>query len=118
MLYLLTKAAVSGLIVVIVSEVTKRSPGLGALIVSLPVISILSFFWLWWDTGDNEQIAALSGATFWLILPTLPMFLVFPLLLRQGLHFWPSLGACMALTSGLYLITLWVFAKFGVRLLG
>jgi hypothetical protein len=72
---LITKALISGVIVVAASEAAKRSPTYGALLVSLPLISILAMIWLWRDTGDNERIVALSEGTFWLVLPTLPMFL-------------------------------------------
>ena len=76
MLYLAAKALLSGLVIAIVSELAKKTPALGALILSLPLVSILAFIWLWRETADNEGIAALSQSTFWFILPTLPMFLV------------------------------------------
>jgi hypothetical protein len=84
MLYLAMKAALSGIIIAIVSEVAARRPGLGALILSLPLVSILAIIWLWRDTGDVARIATLAEGTFWLVLPTLPMFLLFPALLRGG----------------------------------
>lgn len=116
MLYLAVKAAVSGVIIAIVSEVARRQPALGALIVSLPLVSILGILWLWHDTGDAERIAAHAQATFWYVLPTLPMFLLVPLLLRAGVNFWPSLAAGCALTIALYLITVWALARFGISL--
>lgn len=116
MLYAILKALLSGVIVMAVSEIAKRSPAFGALVVSLPLVSILAILWLWNDTGDTERIAAHAEATFWYVLPSLPMFLVLPLLLRQGAGFWPSLGAAVALTFVLYLLTVWIAARFGVRL--
>ena len=113
MLYALTKALLSGVIVAAASEVAKRSPTYGALIVSLPLISILTMIWLWRDTGDNERIAALSEGTFWLVLPTLPMFLVLPALLRNGLSFPLSIALACVLTGGLYFMTAWVLSKSG-----
>jgi hypothetical protein len=99
-----------------VSEVAKRNPTLGAVILSLPLISILAFTWLWLDTRDKEGIAALAQSTFWFVLPTLPMFLVLPALLRGGVGFWPSLGLSCLLTVALYLATAWTLARFGVSL--
>jgi hypothetical protein len=116
MLYLTLKAALSGIIVAAASETARRAPTLGALILSLPLISLLAFVWLWRDTGDHARIAALSESTFWYVLPTLPMFLVLPALLRHGVGFWLALVACCALTFALYLLTVWVLAKFGVAL--
>lgn len=96
MLYLIVKAALSGVIVAAVSEIAKRSPGFGALVASLPLVSILAMIWLWRDTGDAERIAALAQSTFWLVLPSLPLFLVLPLLLRHGLTFWRPDGVVSA----------------------
>ncbi len=116
MLYLTIKAALSGIIIAIVSEVARRSPTLGALIVSLPLVSILGILWLWHDTTDVERIAAHAQSTFWYVLPTLPMFLVMPAMLRHGINFWTTLAACCVLTFLLYLAMIWALGKFGVSL--
>ena len=116
MTYLILKAVLSGLIVMVVSEVARRSPGLGALIASLPLVSLLAMIWLWRDTGDPARIAAHAEATFWLVLPTLPMFLVLPFLLRRGWEFWPSLLSVAALTMGLYAGTMWLLPRLGIRI--
>ncbi len=116
MLYLAVKAALSGVIIAVVSEVARRQPALGALIVSLPLVSILGILWLWHDTGDAERIAAHAQATFWYVLPTLPMFLLVPALLRGGMNFWAALGAGCALTIVLYLVMIWILARFGIAL--
>ena len=116
MFYLIVKALLSGVIVMAASEVAKRSPTYGALLVSLPLISILAMIWLWRDTGDNERIAALSEGTFWLVLPTLPMFLVLPALLRNGFEFWTALVASCALTVALYLLTVWLLPRLGINI--
>lgn len=102
MTYFIIKAAISGVIVALVSDIARRSPGLGALVASLPLISILGMMWLWRDTSDAERIAAHAQATFWLVLPSLPMFLLVPWLLRMGLGFWPALGLGCLLTILLY----------------
>lgn len=113
---LVLKALVSGVIVAIVSEIAKRSPALGALIVSLPLVSILSIIWLWNETGDRVRIADHAEATFWYVLPSLPMFLVFPALLRSGMSFWLALALGAALTAALYLTMVWILGRFGVSL--
>lgn len=116
MLYFIIKAAVSGVIIAVVSDVAKRNPGFGALIVSLPLISILGILWIWNDTRDPERIASHAYATFWYVLPTMPMFLAFPAMLRAGVQFWPALGLSCALTVALYLVMLWILARFGIAL--
>lgn len=102
MLYLLIKAAISGVIVALVSEIAKRYPGLGGLLASLPLISILGMIWLWRDTRDPARLADHATATFWFVLPSLPMFLLVPALLKRGVGFWPALAAGCALTIALY----------------
>ncbi|MBU1212178.1 MAG: DUF3147 family protein [Alphaproteobacteria bacterium] len=116
MLYLAAKAILSGIIIAIVSEVAKRSPGLGALIASLPLVSILAMIWLWRDTSDTTRIANHAEATFWLVLPTMPMFLVLPWLLRQGTGFWLALGVSCLMTVALYLLTLWLLPRLGISI--
>ena len=116
MLYLVVKAAASGVIIAIVSEVAKRNPGFGALIASLPLISVLGMIWLWRDKPDVANMAAHVEATFWFVLPSLPMFLLIPLLLRNGASFWLSLLLGCALTVALYLGMSWLGPRFGLRL--
>jgi hypothetical protein len=115
MLYFTIKCLLSGLIIAVVSEVARRSPTLGALIVSLPLVSLLGILWLWRDTKDIERIAAHAESTFWYVLPSLPMFLVLPAMLRAGAG-WPSLGASCPLTVALYLATAGTLARFGISL--
>jgi hypothetical protein len=114
MLYLAIKAALSGIIIAIVSEVARRSPGTGALIASLPLISVLGMIWLWRDTQDVARMAEHSAATFWYVLPSLPMFLVIPLLLKRGVGFWPALAAGCVMTMALYAAMVWALPRFGL----
>ncbi|PCJ95105.1 MAG: hypothetical protein COA45_12600 [Zetaproteobacteria bacterium] len=114
MLFAFIKAAISGVIIALISEIAKRSPALGALIASLPIISVLAMIWLWNETHDSERIAAHSENTFWLVLPSLPMFLILPALLRSGVHFYVALGLSCLITIILYLIMISVLKKFGL----
>lgn len=86
------KVALTALVVVAVSEVGKRSTIAGAVLASLPLTSLLAFFWLYSETGDVQKVAALSHGIFWLVLASLPFFLVLPSLLKSGWGFWPSMG--------------------------
>ena len=116
MLYLLAKAALSGILIAAASEVARRFPGWGALIVSLPVVSLLTMVWLWRDTHDPVRMATHAEATFWFVLPSLPMFLLIPAMLRQGVSFWLALAIGCALTASLYLAMTWIGPRFGLRL--
>ena len=112
----LTRALLSGLIVAAVAYLAKRSPAMGGLVASIPLVSTLGMIWLWRDTGDRALVADYVGSTFWYFLPSMPMFLIIPALLRNGIGFWVALAAGCAVTIILYLITISIAAKFGIRL--
>ena len=116
MLYFILKAAISGLIIAAISTVSRRYPGFGALIASLPLISVLGMIWLWRDRPDAANMADHAQATFWFVLPSLPMFLVIPALLRAGISFWVALIAGCLLTVALYSLMIWLAPRFGLRL--
>jgi hypothetical protein len=116
MLYLALKALISGVIVAAISEVAKRYPGFGGLIASLPLVSVMGMVWLWRDKPDVANMAAHSEGTFWFVLPSLPMFLLIPALLRRGAPFGVALAAGCALTVTLYLIMIWIGPRFGLKL--
>jgi hypothetical protein len=114
MLYALIKALLSGAIVATASEAAKRNAALGAMFASLPLVSVLGMIWLWRDTHDSERLAAHASATFWYVLPSLPMFLAMPWLWRHGIGFWPGLVAGCALTVALYIATAALLSRFGI----
>ncbi len=116
MIYLVVKAAISGVIVAAVSEIAKRYPGWGGLIASLPLVSVLGMMWLWRDTHDPDRMMAHVTGTFWFVLPSLPMFLVIPALMRSAVGFWVALAAGCVLTMALYALMVWLAPKAGVRL--
>jgi hypothetical protein len=115
MLYLLIKAVISGLLIALISEVARRSPGWGGLLASLPLTSLIAMLWLWRDTGDQQRVADLSLGAFWFVLPSLPLFLIIPLLLRAGWAFWPALLTACAVTLALYAAMFALSARLGMR---
>ncbi|WP_313801915.1 DUF3147 family protein [Sphingobium sp.] len=110
------RALISGIIIAIVSVVSRRYPGLGALIASLPLISVMGMIWLWNDRPDAENMARHAEATFYYVIPSLPMFLLIPMLLRRGVSFAPALIAGCVATILLYLLTVAIAARMGIRL--
>jgi len=122
MLTFLKLALSAGLIYLVNEIVVVRSrPLLGSLIASLPLVSILTFVWIWAGLrGDpetqTEKLAAHSTGVFWFVLPSLPMFLALPWLLRRGLGFWPTLGLCCLLTMVCYAAMAMVLKRFGMTL--
>jgi hypothetical protein len=116
MLYLGLKALISGILIAAASTIAKRYPGFGALIASLPLVSVLGMIWLWSEKPDADNMAAHAGATFWYVLPSLPMFLLIPALLRHGISFWLALLAGCVLTILLYALMTWLAPRFGLQL--
>jgi hypothetical protein len=114
MWYIAIKALVSGMLVAAVSEVARRWPGAGGLIASLPLVSVLGMIWLWRDRPDAVNMAAHSSATFWYVLPSLPMFLLIPHLLGRGWNFSLALLAGCLLTMTLYALMIWVGPRLGL----
>ncbi len=112
MFALIAKALVAGAMIVAIAEIGKRLPATAALVASLPLVSILGMILLWHERPDAENMAVHAGATFWYVLPSLPMFLIIPVLLRAGVPFWLSLAVGCAVTVALYSL----MATFGPRL--
>ena len=97
-MYYVLKIAVTTLLIVAISEVAKRSSLIGAILASVPLVSVLAMFWLYVDTKDIEKVSALSTSVFWLVLPSLVLFVLLPLLLKFGWGFYLSLSASIAAT--------------------
>ena len=116
MQWLITKYLVTAAIVVVVSEAAKRSDKLGGFIAALPLVTVLTLIWLHVERQPEIKVANHAWYTFWYVLPTLPMFLLMPAMLRHGIGFWPTLTACCALTFILYLCMIRVLEEFGMTL--
>ncbi|MES2369382.1 MAG: DUF3147 family protein [Pseudomonadota bacterium] len=110
------KIGLSALILVAVAEVAKRSTFWAAALASLPLTSLLAFVWLYLDTGDVQKVATLAGGIFWLVLPSLLLFVLLPILLRLGWGFWLSLAVSSAATALAYVGMIRLLSLFGVRL--
>lgn len=102
MIYLMTKFAVTALIVVLVSELAKRSTLAGAILASIPTVSVLAMIWIYVETRDTDRLASFSTDIVWLVLPSLALFAVLPPMLRSGVGFWWSLAAGIAATALAY----------------
>ncbi len=109
--YLLTAG-----VVVLISEVAKRSDRLGGLIAALPLVTVLALIWLYVENQSSEKISNHAYYTFWYVLPTLPMFLIFPYLLKK-FGFWITLSLSMIITLIIFYIFAKVMKSFGVDLL-
>jgi hypothetical protein len=114
--YYVLKVMISAVMIVAISEIAKRSPGFAALVAALPLTSLLAFVWLHMEGSSPRQIADLSSQIFWLVLPSLLLFLLLPCLIKLGWGFWASLGTSMAATALGYLAMLPLLRRMGIGL--
>lgn len=116
MFYYALKVAISAVVIVSITEIARRSTGFAALIAALPLTSLLAFIWLHLDGMESARIADLSDQIFWLVLPSLLLFVLLPLLIRLGYGFWLSLMLSMTATIICYFALIPLLRKFGVQL--
>ncbi len=114
MIYYAIKIILTATVIVIITEVAKRNSAVAAVIASLPLTSLLAFVWMRYESVSNSQIADLSIQIFWLVIPSLALFVIFWWLLRSNFEFWVSLALSCGGTSLLYLFMLVVLRRFGL----
>ena len=117
MTFIISKYLITAFIIVFVSEIAKRSDKMGALISSLPLVTILVMIWLYIENQSIEKIANHAYYTFWYVIPTLPMFLVIPYLLSRGYSFSIALAISIIITFFCFIITTYFAKYFGVNLI-
>ena len=117
MTLLIVKYAVTAFVIVLVSEVAKRSDRAGALIASLPLVTVMVMIWLHIEKQPEAKIADHAAYTFWYVLPTMPMFLLMPWMMRKGFGFWPALGAGCVLTIVCFALAAVLLKRFGIELM-
>lgn len=116
MTYYIVKVVLSAVLIVAISEIAKRSSFLGGLIASLPIVSLLAFVWLYVDTKSIDKVAALSTSIFWLVLPSLSLFIALPLLLKRTENFYVSLGASIAIMLACYVVMVVALKRLSIEL--
>jgi len=114
--YYLVKIAVTTVLIVVISEIAKRSSFVGALLASIPLISVLAMFWLYIDTKDVSKVSALTSSIFWLVLPSLALFVTLPVLLKQGINFYISISISVMVTIGCYWLMMTILNHYGIKL--
>jgi hypothetical protein len=114
--YYIIKIALTAVLVVLISEISKRSSFIGAVLASVPLTSVLAMLWLYLDTGDVAKVSALAGSVFWLVLPSLALFVALPILLAQGVNFYLSLAVSIGITAICYWAMVIVLRYYGVEL--
>ena len=114
--FVIIKYIVTAAVVVIVSEFAKANDKLGSLIAALPLVTVLALIWLYVEKQSVSKIANHAFYTFWYVIPTLPMFLLFPYLLPKW-GFWPTLIGCIFFTLVVFYVYAIALKQFGINLL-
>ena len=104
------------ILIVAISEIARRSSLIGAILASVPLVSVLAMIWLYIDTKDVNKVSALASSVFWLVLPSLALFLVLPLLLKHGMNFYLSLGISVAITVVCYFVMVSALNHYDIKL--
>ncbi|GBQ22767.1 hypothetical protein AA0472_0876 [Acetobacter estunensis NRIC 0472] len=115
-MFFLFKVVLSGLMIALASSIARRFPAAGALVASLPLVSVFGMLWLWLETHDAQRMETHVFATFWYVIPSLPMFLLIPWLMKHGTGFYVALLLGCVLTFVLYLLTMHLVRRMGMPL--
>lgn len=116
MIQYLIKVAISAILIVAVSEVSKKSSLIGGILASVPLLSVLAIIWLYLETKDVQKISSLSTSIFWLVIPSLSLFIILPLLLKMKIDFYLSLFISIVIMVWLYYFMIFILGKVGIQL--
>jgi len=114
--YYITKLLITTVLIVLISEIGKRYSLAGALLAAIPLVSILAMTWMYVDTNSAESAVAFSERIVWLIAPSMTLFLVFPLLIKKGVGFFPSMFIATAMTIAAYYSVIFILGKLGIKM--
>jgi hypothetical protein len=116
MIYYIIKVALSAILIVAVSEVSKKSSLIGGIVASVPLLSVFAMIWLYIDTKSVEKVSQLSTSVFWLVIPSLSLFIILPLLLKMKVHFYIALPISLVVMILCYYLMIYFLGKFGINL--
>jgi len=116
MTYYLIKLIITAVLIVVISEISRRSSLIGAILASIPLVSVLAMLWLYIDTHDAGKVSSLATSIFWLVIPSLALFVSLPLLLKQGVNFYLSLGISIVITIICYFLMIAMLNHYGIKL--
>ena len=116
MIYLIIKTIISALVIVVVSEIAKRSSLMAGLLASIPLTSFLAFIWLYWDTKDPQKVIDLSNSIMLMIIPSFTFFIILPITLKLNYSFIFSITISIIITSVVYWVYINLLNKIGISL--
>jgi hypothetical protein len=114
--YYVIKLFITTVLIVLISEISKRSSLVGALLAAIPLVSILAMTWMYIDTNSSTSAVEFSNRIVWLIAPSMTLFIIFPILIKKGVGFYPSMGFAIVATVSAYYLMILLLEKFGIKL--
>jgi len=114
--YYITKIVITTLLIVLISEITKRNALAGALLAAVPLVSILAMTWMYLDTNSSNAAVEFSNKIIWLIPPSMTLFIIFPILIKKGVSFFPTMVISVILTITAYYLMILILGKFGIKM--
>lgn len=115
MAYYIIKLLITTVLIVLISEIAKRSSLAGAMLAAIPLVSILAMTWMYIDTNDTKSAVEFSNSIVWLIVPSMTLFISFPILIKKGMSFYPSMAIAIGLTIFAYYIVIFLLERLGMR---
>ena len=115
MAYYITKLIITTILIVLISEISKKSSLIGAILAAIPLVSILAMTWMYIDTDSSDKAVEFSNSIVWLIAPSMTLFIAFPILIKKGLSFYPSMLIAIFLTVLAYYSVIFFLHKLGIR---
>ena len=108
-MYFTLKTLITALIIASVSELSRRFSFVAALLISLPLTSILALGWIYYESRDTQKIIEMSYSIFWLVIPSLLFFLLLPALLKMDIKFIPAMLISSAALAAIYAIATFAY---------
>jgi len=115
MLSYIVKILITTLLIVTISEIAKRSSLIAGILASIPIVSVLAMIWMYVDTKDTVKVSDLSVSIFWLVIPSLALFVTLPVFLKKGFSFYSSIGMAIIITVVCYYLMIHALGKFGIK---
>jgi hypothetical protein len=115
LVYYILKLIITTLLIVLISEISKRSSLAGAILAAIPLVSILAMIWMYIDTNDTKAAVDFSNNIVWLIAPSMTLFILFPILIKKNIGFYPSMGISIFMTVLAYYSVIFILEKTGIR---
>jgi ABC-type xylose transport system permease subunit len=116
MIYYIIKVIISATLIVAISEISKKSSLIGGILASVPLVSVLGMVWLYIDTQNAEKVSQFSTSVFWLVIPSLSLFIALPILLKMKMNFYLALPISIVVMIVFYYLTIFILGKIGIKL--